>query len=95
MDIVRRNIEALHGRVEVESEEGRGVTVTIRLPLTLAIIEGFSVGVDSEVYVLPLDAILECVELPANGLEGNDGQGRHDTARRAAAVHSIAPFVRP
>jgi two-component system chemotaxis sensor kinase CheA len=75
MDIVRRNIEALHGRVEIESEEGRGATVTIRLPLTLAIIEGFSVGVDSEVYVLPLDAILECVELPANGLARNDGQG--------------------
>ena len=75
MDIVRRNIEALHGRVEVESEEGRGVTVTIRLPLTLAIIEGFSVGVDSEVYVLPLAAIQECVELPANHLEGNDEQG--------------------
>ena len=75
MDIVRRNIEALHGRVEVESEEGRGVTVTIRLPLTLAIIEGFSVGVDSEVYVLPLAAILECVELPANHLAGNNEQG--------------------
>jgi two-component system, chemotaxis family, sensor kinase CheA len=75
MDIVRRNIEALHGRVEVESEEGRGVTVTIRLLLTLAIIEGFSVGVDSEVYVLPVDAILECVELPANHLAGNHGQG--------------------
>jgi len=75
MDIVRRNIEALHGRVEVESEEGRGVTVTIRLPLTLAIIEGFSVGVDSEVYVLPLAAIQECVELPANHLAGNNEQG--------------------
>ena len=75
MDIVRRNIEALHGRVEVESEEGRGVTITLRLPLTLAIIEGFSVGVDSEVYVLPIDSVLECVELPASCLEGNDGQG--------------------
>lgn len=75
MDIVRRNIEALHGRVEVESEEGRGVTVTIRLPLTLAIIEGFSVGVGSEVYVLPVDSILECGELPGSGLKGNDGQG--------------------
>jgi two-component system chemotaxis sensor kinase CheA len=75
MDIVRRNIEALHGRVEVESEEGRGVTVTIRLPLTLAIIEGFSVGVDSEVYVLPLAAIVECVELPADHHAGRDEQG--------------------
>ena len=75
MDIVRSNIEALHGRVEVESEEGRGATFTIRLPLTLAIIEGFSVGVNSEVYVLPIDSILECVELPDNCLEGNDGQG--------------------
>jgi two-component system chemotaxis sensor kinase CheA len=75
MDIVRRNIEALHGRIEVESEEGHGVTFTIRLPLTLAIIEGFSVGVGSEVYILPINSILECVELPAHSLAGNDGQG--------------------
>jgi two-component system chemotaxis sensor kinase CheA len=75
MDIVRRNIEALHGRVEVDSEEGRGVTVTIRLPLTLAIIQGFLVRVGREMFVLPLDTVLECVELRVSALEGRDGQG--------------------
>jgi two-component system chemotaxis sensor kinase CheA len=75
MDVVRRNIEALHGRVEVVSEEGHGVAVTLRMPLTLAIIEGFSVGVGPERYVLPLDSVVECMELSANCIQGNDGQG--------------------
>ncbi|HYO73847.1 MAG TPA: chemotaxis protein CheA [Archangium sp.] len=65
MDVVRRNVEALRGSVDVRSEEGRGTTLRLRMPLTLAIIEGFLVGAAGEVYVLPLDAVLECVELPA------------------------------
>jgi two-component system, chemotaxis family, sensor kinase CheA len=64
MDVVRRNIEALRGTVSVESKEGAGTTLTIRLPLTLAIIEGFLVGVGLETYVLPLDVVVECVDLP-------------------------------
>jgi two-component system chemotaxis sensor kinase CheA len=64
MDVVRRNVEALRGSVSLESEEGRGTTVTIRVPLTLAIIQGFKVGVGDEVYILPLDAVIECVDLP-------------------------------
>jgi two-component system, chemotaxis family, sensor kinase CheA len=75
MDVVRRNVEALHGRVELHTEEGCGVTITLRLPLTLAIIEGFSVGVGKERFVLPLDAVVECMELSGNCLKGNDGQG--------------------
>jgi two-component system chemotaxis sensor kinase CheA len=64
MDVVRRNIEALRGTVTVDSKEGAGTTITIRLPLTLAIIEGFLVGVGVETYVLPLDVVVECVDLP-------------------------------
>jgi two-component system, chemotaxis family, sensor kinase CheA len=64
MDVVRRNIEALRGTVTVESQEGAGTTLTVRLPLTLAIIEGFLVGVGEETYVLPLDVVVECVEMP-------------------------------
>ncbi|HET8539322.1 MAG TPA: chemotaxis protein CheA [Anaeromyxobacter sp.] len=64
MDVVRRNVEALRGSVSIESEEGRGTTVTIRVPLTLAIIQGFKVGVAGEAYILPLDAVVECIELP-------------------------------
>jgi two-component system, chemotaxis family, sensor kinase CheA len=64
MDVVRRNVEALRGSVAIESEPGRGTSVTIRVPLTLAIIQGFKVGVGDEVYILPLDAVVECLELP-------------------------------
>lgn len=63
MDVVRRNIEALRGTVEIDSELGKGTTVRIRLPLTLAIIDGFLVGVGNSAYVVPLDMVLECVEV--------------------------------
>jgi two-component system, chemotaxis family, sensor kinase CheA len=58
MDVVRRNIEGLRGRVEVTSELGKGSTFTIRLPLTLAIIDGMVIGVGQERYILPLTAIV-------------------------------------
>ena len=64
MDVVRRNVEALRGSVSIESELGKGTTVTIRVPLTLAIIQGFKVGIGDEAYILPLDAVVECLELP-------------------------------
>ena len=63
MDVVRRNIEALRGTVELDSAPGEGTTVRIRLPLTLAIIDGFLVGVGDSSYVVPLEMVLECVEL--------------------------------
>ena len=75
MDVVRRNIEALRGTVTVESQEGAGTTLTIRLPLTLAIIEGFLVGVGDETYVLPLDVVVECVEMPASERRNGASQG--------------------
>jgi two-component system chemotaxis sensor kinase CheA len=62
MDVVKRNITALRGVVSMKSVEGAGTTVTVRLPLTLAIINGFQVGVGNTTYVLPLDSIDECVE---------------------------------
>ena len=64
MDVVRRTVDALRGTLTVESVEGRGTCVTLRLPLTLAVIEGFSVRSAGETYVLPLDAVGECVEFP-------------------------------
>jgi two-component system chemotaxis sensor kinase CheA len=63
MDVVRRNIDELRGTVEVESYEGSGTTLRIRLPLTLAIIDGFRVEVASVCYVLPLDTVIECLDL--------------------------------
>jgi two-component system chemotaxis sensor kinase CheA len=69
MDVVRRNVEALRGVISIESRAGLGTTITIRLPLTLAIIRGFAVGVDEETYIMPLDAVIECIEFPRDGSE--------------------------
>ncbi len=63
MDVVRKNIEALRGDVELDSTFGFGSTVRIRLPLTLAIIDGFRVQVNSSDFVIPLDMIKECLDL--------------------------------
>jgi two-component system chemotaxis sensor kinase CheA len=75
MDVVRRNIETLRGTVGVTSRPDNGTSITIRLPLTLAIIEGFGVGIGDETYVLPLHAVLECIELPAEERHNNSSRG--------------------
>ncbi len=63
MDVVNRNIEALRGEVEIDSTEGQGTRVLIRLPLTLAIIDGFHISVADESFIIPLEAVVECVTL--------------------------------
>jgi two-component system chemotaxis sensor kinase CheA len=63
LDVVKRNITSLRGSVEVESKEGQGSTFRIRLPLTLAIIDGFLVVVGKSSYVIPLNSVVECIEL--------------------------------
>ena len=75
MDVVRRNIETLRGTVGVDSQPDNGTTITIRLPLTLAIIEGFGVGIGDETYVLPLHAVIECIELPAEEHDNDSSRG--------------------
>jgi two-component system chemotaxis sensor kinase CheA len=65
LDVVRRNIDILRGTVEISSTAGKGTAITMRLPLTLAIIEGFSVRVGTETFVVPLEHVTECTELPA------------------------------
>jgi len=65
LDVVRRNIDALHGSVQIASEEGRGTTITIRLPLTLAIIDGFSVRAGTDTFIVPQQYVIECMELKA------------------------------
>ncbi|HEX5460662.1 MAG TPA: chemotaxis protein CheA [Steroidobacteraceae bacterium] len=83
MDVVKRNITALRGDVTLRSVEGAGTTVSIRLPLTLAIINGFQVGVGRSSFVLPLEVIDEVVELGAvNGHDLMDLRGE------------VLPFVR-
>ena len=73
MDVVLRNVHALRGTVSIASQPGVGTTITLRLPLTIALIEGFAVSVGEETYILPIDSIVECVELPADS--GSDACG--------------------
>ncbi|MCG8333083.1 MAG: chemotaxis protein CheA [Proteobacteria bacterium] len=68
MDVVKSNIEALRGTVELESEEGSGSTVRISLPLTMAIIEGLLIGVGDSKYVIPLEMVVECIDLPEDAM---------------------------
>jgi two-component system chemotaxis sensor kinase CheA len=74
MDVVRRNIEALRGSVSVDSELGQGTTVTIHLPLTLAIIDGFMVEAQKERYIIPLSMVEECVEMNSDEWQIDDVQ---------------------
>ncbi|WP_027184899.1 chemotaxis protein CheA [Desulfovibrio inopinatus] len=66
MDVVKRSIDGLRGAVEIESTKGEGTAITIRLPLTLAIINGLQTETGGEYYVLPLSDVEECVELEHN-----------------------------
>jgi two-component system chemotaxis sensor kinase CheA len=70
---VRRNVNALSGVIQVASQKGQGTTFTIRLPLTLAIIDGFAVKVDTETYVIPLGSVQECLELPFEKHRSEEG----------------------
>ena len=73
MDVVRRNIQALRGEVSLASTPGRGSTVQIRLPLTLAIIDGFRFEVSTQSFVVPLDGVVECIETPPEARSAETG----------------------
>lgn len=73
MDVVRRNIDALHGAIHIESQAGQGSTIHLRLPLTLAIVDGITVRAAGENYVVPLENIVECLQLPSGSLGGAEG----------------------
>ena len=75
MDVVKRCIDTLGGSIEVSSTKGVGTTITLKLPLTLAIIEGLLVKIGNDFYVLPLSSVEECVELTRNDIEL--AHGRH------------------
>ncbi|MBS1210538.1 MAG: CheA signal transduction histidine kinase [Proteobacteria bacterium] len=83
MDVVKRAIDQLRGDIELESRPGQGTTLRIRLPLTLAIINGFQVGVGKAVFVVPLDMVDECVEFSA--------EAGHDYTNLRGQV---LPFIR-
>jgi two-component system, chemotaxis family, sensor kinase CheA len=76
MDVVRRNIQALGGEVQLESASGSGTRVVIRLPLTLAILDGMTVQVGSETLILPLSHVLEALQPQADDIRSMAGEGR-------------------
>jgi two-component system chemotaxis sensor kinase CheA len=87
MDVVKRSVTILRGTVEVDSTPGIGTTIRIRLPLTLAIIDGFLVAVGGAVFVVPLNLVEECVEITS--ADRLDTEGRDFINLRGQAL----PFV--
>ena len=88
MDVVRQKVESLRGTIDVESRPGEGTGVTLRLPLTLAIIDGLLVSVGHSFYVLPLSSILECIELTENDIRQAGGK------RMVNVRGVIVPYIR-
>ncbi|MCC7311358.1 MAG: chemotaxis protein CheA [Sulfuritalea sp.] len=86
MDVVKSSIEALRGAIDIESRPGEGACMRLTLPLTLAIIDGFLVGVGGAHFVLPLEMVVECIELPVG-----DGTGERDYLNLRGQV---LPFLR-
>ena len=76
MDVVKKNITSVGGSVEIDSAEGFGMTVRVRLPLTLAIMDGMSVGVDEECYILPLASVVESFQVQADTVRTVAGSGQ-------------------
>jgi two-component system chemotaxis sensor kinase CheA len=89
MDVVKRNIEALNGSVAIESEPGRGSTFRIRLPLTMAILDGLAVGLNGEIYILPLLSVVESFQPKASDVKTITGTGEVVLVRGR-----IVPLVR-
>ena len=88
MDVVKKGIESLRGTVDVISQPGKGTTITLKLPLTLAIIDGLLVKIGPENFILPLAAVKECIELTQQDVE--DAHGRHVINVRG----QIVPYIR-
>jgi two-component system, chemotaxis family, sensor kinase CheA len=88
MDVVRRSVEGLRGSIDISSTPGAGLTVTLRLPLTLAIIDGLLVRVGQAHFVLPLANSLECVELTGRDIQ--EAHGKHMATVRGALI----PYIR-
>lgn len=76
MDVVKKNIQSLGGSVEIQSVAGKGTKMTVRLPLTLAIMDGMSVAVGDEIYIFPLSSVIESLQLTSDQIKTVVNQGR-------------------
>ena len=88
MDVVRQSVESLRGSIDVSSKPGLGTNVILRLPLTLAIIDGLLVSIGDAYFVLPLANTLECIELTSADIE--NANGKHVAYVREEAI----PYIR-
>ncbi|MDR3475517.1 MAG: chemotaxis protein CheA [Devosia sp.] len=88
MDVVKRTIDGLRGSIELSTDPGKGTSATLRLPLTLAIVDGMLVRVGNGRYTIPLSAVEECVELPDSASIGSRGRNFLDIRG------SLVPFLR-
>jgi two-component system chemotaxis sensor kinase CheA len=87
MDVVQRSLESLRGSLEIASIKGRGTTITLKLPLTLAIIDGLLVTIGPSYFVLPVASVLECFELPRKQMRTANG------GRFAAVRGEMVPYI--
>lgn len=74
MDVVMRNVQSIGGRVHIQSEQGKGTQITVSLPLTLAILDGLSVAVGDEKFIIPLNSIIESLQPAATSLNTVNGR---------------------
>lgn len=88
MDVVRESIEALRGTIDITSRPGEGTCFSIRIPLTLAIIDGLVVRIVDQTYIVPLESVVESLDLPDSGYDESSAQGLVELRGRTI------PFVR-
>jgi len=93
MDVVKRNIQSMGGRIDIDSMQDFGTTISIRLPLTLAIMDGMSVGIGGDIYVIPLSFVLESLQPQAQDLKTVVGKGQLVNVRgQYLPIVSLASF---
>lgn len=100
MDVVKRNIEALGGTISIKTEAGRGTTFTLTLPLTLAIIDGLTLRVGTETYIVPLLSVVESIQPRAGAVQSVAGRGEVVNVRnlyhpvlRLGDIFGLAPEI--
>ncbi|ADD66982.1 CheA signal transduction histidine kinase [Denitrovibrio acetiphilus DSM 12809] len=88
MDVVRRNIEELRGTIDIDSIQGEGTTITLKLPLTLAIIDGLLVSIGEQFFIIPLSIVKECIEF-------SEGVTHRKSGRKIIKVRDdLVPYVK-
>ncbi|WP_293761238.1 chemotaxis protein CheA [uncultured Aquitalea sp.] len=92
LDVVKKSIEQLRGSLEIDTEAGLGTTFRLRLPLTLAIIDGFLVEIGRSTFVIPLETVIECMELPAE-LAADAGKNCLDLRGEALPLLHLRRFL--